>query len=182
MIAVTVVLRAGDVLDSSCEALLLTIDGTTRGLEGNIARQFSVRWPEDWRDIERAIRFPVALGCTIAVPLDGDRPYKLVLLASTLHHLDEIDEPTRIGIIRSAYGEAIRLCALHRVPSLASAVMSGGWRVPQAVALRAMVSIARALGEPLRRVRLEIFLPLQADVASAIESGTEEGWYSRDSD
>ena len=52
-------LVTGDILDAKTDALLLTIDGTRRGMEGNIARQFARRWPDDWEDMQRDVRYPV---------------------------------------------------------------------------------------------------------------------------
>ena len=55
----------GDVLQTGTDALLLTIDGAKPGLEGNIARAFAKRFPDDWEIIEGGVPFPIALGRTI---------------------------------------------------------------------------------------------------------------------
>ena len=64
----TLELVTGDVLNARADALLLTIDGTKRGMEGNIARQFARRWPDDWEDMQRDVRYPVPMGRTVVVP------------------------------------------------------------------------------------------------------------------
>lgn len=40
-----------DLFSVKSEALLLTIDGARRGLEGNLARQFARLSPDDWEDV-----------------------------------------------------------------------------------------------------------------------------------
>lgn len=85
-------LVTGDVLDAKADALLLNIDGAKRGMEGNIARQFARRWTDDWEDMQRDVRYPVPIGRTVAVPWGGDCPWRLILFASTLHHLDVLDD------------------------------------------------------------------------------------------
>jgi hypothetical protein len=49
-----VVLRVlhGNVLDAIADALILTIDGAKKGMEGNIARAFARKWPEIWHELE----------------------------------------------------------------------------------------------------------------------------------
>lgn len=61
-------LIAGNVLDAKADALLLTIDGTKRGMEGNIARQFVRRWSDDWGDMQRDVRHPIPIGRAVADP------------------------------------------------------------------------------------------------------------------
>jgi len=169
-------LLTGDVLNSGAEAVTLTIDGAAKGMGGNISRQFARRWPEDWEDIERALRFPIALGRTVAIAHDGDCPFKLILFASTLHHVGVVDDEEKRGIIRSAFGDAIHHAAEHRVSSMATAVMTGGWRLPAVQALRAMAAMARSLSALAPALRLEIYLPGDMDLASTRDAGREEGW------
>ena len=131
-----------NVLEIQSDALLLTIDGAKAGMEGNIARQFAKRWPEDWADMVRTLRYPVPIGRTVAVPWEGDAPWKLFLFASTLHHLDVLDDRQKAGVVSQAFIEALKLCLKHRVSSLSTAVLQGGWRLSQEQALTAMWSPA----------------------------------------
>ena len=120
-----------DVLDASAEALMLAIDGAARGMEGNVARVFAGRWPERWREIEEEVRYPVPLGRTFEVELenDDDCPFRLVILASTLHHMETLSDGAKLGIVRSAMEEAVRSLARYRLRSLATTAMRGGWRL-----------------------------------------------------
>lgn len=128
----------GNILDTPADGLLLTIDGSKRGLEGNLARQFEKRWPDDWQDMQPDIRYPVPLGKTVAVPWDGDCPWKYIIFASTLHHLDAYSENEKRTIVNSAFFDAIHRCRRLGVASLSTIVLRGGWRLSMQDAFRAM--------------------------------------------
>ena len=128
----------GDVLAQSTDAVLLTVDGLKRGLEGNVARQFERQWPDDWQLMQRDVHYPIALGRTVAVPWDGDCPWQLVLFASTLNHLEILSNRQKLEVVRSSLSEALRLCVRHGVRSLASVVLQGGWRLNSDDALQEM--------------------------------------------
>lgn len=145
----------GDVLNSSAEALLLTIDGTKQGMEGNIARQFAKLFPEDWTYLLRDIKYPVPIGRTVAVLWDGDCQWKYLLFASTLHHVDTLDDGQKLGVIRSALAEALQLCVRLQIRSLATAVMQGGWRLSAEDALLEMGKVYRSVG--CGQVKLQIY-------------------------
>lgn len=147
-------LVTGNVLDARADALLLTIDGAKRGMEGNIARQFARRWPDDWEDMQRDVRYPVPIGRTVAVPWDGDCPWRLILFASTLHHLDVLDDRQKRSVIRTSLTEALQLCVRHHATTLAMALLQGGWRLSAENALQEMRSTYHVAGCP--QVRLAV--------------------------
>ena len=128
----------GDVLHAEADALLLTLDGSKRGLEGNIARAFAKRFPDDWESIEGAVPFPIALGRIVFVRNDGDAPWHSFIIAATLHHVDIIDDGAKLDIIRRAFREALLLCGRHAIFSLATTVLAGGWRIDAARAFSTM--------------------------------------------
>lgn len=142
----------GDVLDADTDALLLTIDGTQSGMEGNIARQFARRFSEDWEHLQRGVNYSVPIGRTVAVPWKGNCPWRLLLLASTLHHVGVFDEQQKLRVVRSALAEALQLCVRLRINSLATAVLQGGWRLDAQTAMNAMQSAYRFASCP--QVRL----------------------------
>ena len=131
-----------DVLETKADALLLTLDGARAGLEGNVARQFARRWPDDWQDMTRRLRFPIPLGRTVAIPWEGDAPWKLFLFASTLHHVDILDDSEKARIASKAFHEALKLCAQHRACSIATVMFTGGWRLSRDQAIASMFSPA----------------------------------------
>ena len=150
-------LVSGDVLDVHTDAVLLTIDGRKPGMEGNIARQFARRFPEDWLYLQRDVRYPVPIGRSVIVPWDGDCPWSHILFASTLHHLDVLEEYEKLRVIRLALTEALQLCVRHGISSLSTAVLQGGWRLSPEAALSEMESTYRSAS--CLQVRLVIVVP-----------------------
>ena len=127
-----------DVLDAQADALLLTIDGQARGLRGNIAHAFQRRWPEAYEDFESQLRFPVALGSAVRVDADNDSPWRTILFVSTLHHLETLDDSSRLEVIRRALASALHLAARTAIRTLATTPMKGGWRLSATEAYRTM--------------------------------------------
>lgn len=146
----------GNLLDSATDAVLLTLDGSKSGLEGNIARQFSRRFPEDWEYLQRAIKYPIPIGRTVIVPWDGDCHWRYILFASTLHHFGVLNDHEKLRVIRMALTEALRLCLRHGATSLSTAVLQGGWRLDAESALREMRTAYDGAGCP--QVRLQIYV------------------------
>jgi len=146
----------GDVLSCPADAVVLTIDGAKKGMEGNIARSYARHWPDAWMEIEDAIRYPVPLGRCIAVASENESPFRLVLLASTLHHLDVLTDAQKAGVVRAALGDAVKLALRHRVGRLATAVMTGGWRMELEPALAAMLDILRPITPPRHALKVSI--------------------------
>jgi hypothetical protein len=63
-------------------------------------------------------------------------------------HLEVLTDKQKAGIVTSALSEAVGLAMRHRVRSLASAVMTGGWRLPFGAALDAMLDCLGSLVRP----------------------------------
>lgn len=138
----------GDVLESHTDALLLTIDGAKRGMEGNIARQFARRFPEDWEFMQQDVKYPVPIGRTVVVPWDGDCPWRFILFASTLHHVGVLDDLQKLRVIHLALAETLQHCVRLRINSIATAVLQGGWRLSAQAALLEMKSAYQGAGCP----------------------------------
>jgi O-acetyl-ADP-ribose deacetylase (regulator of RNase III) len=159
----------GDILDATADGLILTIDGAHKGMEGNLARAYARRWPDAYEEVAYEIPYPLALGRTIAAFPDAENPFRLVLVASTLHHADILDEGQKAAVVSNALREAIALAQRHRVQRLATAVMSGGWRLPFISALNVMLTVARPLSMQKLGMKLEIYIRDEADYLSALE-------------
>lgn len=164
----TVRLIHGDVLDATTEGLILTIDGTQKGLEGNLARAYARRWPDSFEELGYEIPYPLPLGRAVAVRIEDDSPFRVIVLASTLHHLDVLDERQKVAVTTSAYSEAIALARRFRLRSIASAVLSGGWRLPVKAALHAMLTVARPFSEQESALSVEIHFKEKQDLNDAV--------------
>lgn len=127
-----------DVLDSTADAVLLTIDGTGRNLYGTVTQAFRRRWPDVFDDLMRRIKYPLPIGKVQAIALDEECPFRIAIVASTLHHVGVLDESQKLAIARTALFSGLELAHQHRATALASAVLAGGWRLPAVCALQAM--------------------------------------------
>lgn len=162
------ILELGDVLDAQTEAILLTVDGSARNkrdparpirggkeiLSGNISNQFAKRWPEDWEDMQPDIPFPIPIGHSVGIQWDGDCPWRLIVLASTLHHVGERTDVEKLAIIKSAFAGALSIAQRHHVKSLATVALKGGWRLPLADAVKTMLSTYRQAESSIQKIDL----------------------------
>jgi hypothetical protein len=138
-----------NVLDATADALLLTIDGQGRGLRGNIAHAFQRRWPDAYEDFESQLRFPIPLGTAVRIDADTDSPWRTILFASTLHHLETLNGDARHEVIRQGLRSALDVAARTGLRTLATTPMKGGWRLHAPEAYRTMYHTW--LASPLHR-------------------------------
>jgi O-acetyl-ADP-ribose deacetylase (regulator of RNase III) len=148
--------RHGDLFDSDASALVLTIDGAAAGMEGNTARQFARRWPDDWEEIAGDVDYPIPLGRVSDHEPSYDCPFELVILASTLEHRRTLSPQQKKSVVATAIEETVRLAARQGVPSVAIGVMSGGWRLTADQALVAMVEGLERSGPAAATVELHV--------------------------
>ena len=127
-----------NVLDAGADALILTLDGSAKSMEGNICRQFSRKWPRVWNEIADEIRYPIRLGDVVDYEPAGEHPFRVILFASTLHHKQVLSEMEKKSIVKSALMKAIRLAADYGAKTVATGLMKGGWRMSEDTAFIAM--------------------------------------------
>lgn len=168
-------IQLGNVLDAHADALLLTIDGARKGLEGNIARAFDHRWPDAFEEVVEQIAYPLPLGRAVLTRAETDCPFQAVLFASTLHHLDVFSEGEKARVTAMALQEAIGLARRYGLRSLASVVLTGGWRLPFAAALGTMLSTASFLTHGEAALELLICVRSEAEYASAMAVAGNKG-------
>ena len=148
----------GDVLEAKADALIITIDGAKRGMEGNIARVFARRWPEAWEEIEEEITYPLPLGEVFPFEPSSDCPFHILLMASTLNHRDILSEAAKKGIVRSALYNAITEAASYSVKSIATVIMTGGWRLPIQSAFVAMTEGYEIALQAANDINIDIYV------------------------
>jgi O-acetyl-ADP-ribose deacetylase (regulator of RNase III) len=156
-----------NVLDASADALILAMDGARRGMGGTVAHGFARRWPEVFGEIEDQIGYPVPSGRAVATWPTSECPFLRVFMAATLHHLDVLADSQKAGVVASALGEALSLAVRHRPYAIATAVMTGGWRLPLARALGTMLEASQFLAREDAAVSLAIHVLDDAAVARA---------------
>lgn len=131
-----------NILDSSAEAIILTIDGAKKGMEGNIARAFAKKYPNAWELLEYEITYPIPIGMAkiFNIEDDDDCNQKFCIIASTLHHLDVLEQSSKRNIINSALRYALTQANNHQLKSLCTTIMKGGWRLELEDALVQMIT------------------------------------------
>lgn len=129
----------GNVLDARADAVVFSIDGSAKGMEGNICRQFEARWPDVWREVQDEISYPIPLGRVFDYEPAGDCPFCWIILASTLNHKDALSASVKKGIVSTALERSLKIVAGYGAKKIASTIMSGGWRLPQEAAFLAMI-------------------------------------------
>lgn len=165
-----------DVLDTAADALMLTVDGVKRGMEGNIARQFERRYPDDWQDMQREILYPVPLGRTVGFAWDGDCPWGVILIASTLNHIEVLTAQQKASVVRAACSEGLSIASRRGTRSVASAVMRGGWRLDMDEGFIAMGEAYFSAGHDVRQIEFQICLPDGVEVLRLSEIARNRKW------
>jgi len=149
----------GSVLDAKANAIIFTIDGAAKGMEGAVARQFARRWPEVWAEIESEIRYPVPLGNVFEHEPIAECSFRVAILAATLHHKDDLNEQSKKGVVKSALEAAIETGAVHGVTAIASTVMKGGWRLKEEAAFLAMSEACETAFQIHPNINVLVYVP-----------------------
>ena len=166
----------GNVLDAKAEAIILTVDGVAKGMEGNLSRQFALRWPDVWQEILDEIRHPIPLGKVMAYEPVAECAFQLIVLASTLHHREVLTDKAKQGIIRAATERSMNIAAEYRISTIAAAVMAGGWRLKLQDAFLSMVDGYESARQNNIDANLDVYI-LQPDDFETIQSLTQTiGW------
>jgi hypothetical protein len=148
----------GDVLDADSDAILMTIDGSAKGMEGNICLQFRKRWPEVWDEIMEDIRYPIALGKVYDYEPVSLSNFRFILLASTLHHRDIMMEGQKKNVIKTALEDAINRALSYKITRIATGIMRGGWRLPDTVAFMAMLDACETADRAGKNLNIDIYI------------------------
>lgn len=125
-----------NLFDGLDEALILTIDGAAKGMEGNIARAFARLHPDAWEEIDYNLKYPIPLGTAKVVEIHPDLKcqYKFCFIASTLNHLHVLTDQEKLNVLSSALRQVLSIGAARGIKSIGTAVLAGGWRLPIEVA------------------------------------------------
>lgn len=166
----------GNVLDSDSDAIVLTVDGSTKGMEGNISRQFSLRWPNVWQDIQNEMTKPIPLGRVAEFETVSDCPFRLVLLASTLHHREVLSDAAKQGIIRDATERSLVIASKYNIEKVASAIMIGGWRMSMQKAFLSMLEGYESARQKNINTDLDVYMLQASDYKNIRALACNIGW------
>lgn len=130
-----------NILYSESEAIIFPIDGSRKGLEGNIAREYSKLHSKEWKIIEDSVNYPLGLGNVSTVQLN-ETNHKIVILASILNHIETIDTKTYERVVYNSFRDSLLEAKKHHIKTIATPLLSGGWRLDP---LRAFVVMSNTL-------------------------------------
>lgn len=121
----------GNILDSDAEAIILTVDGMRKGLEGNVSRAFERMYPELWEELQYEFKYPISSGFSKIYSIDPifECTNKFCILASTLNHIEILDNKQKLKVISSALTSSLALASRNGVTTICSCILSGGWRL-----------------------------------------------------
>lgn len=61
--------------DKPSDAVILSIDGASKGMGGRVARAFERLYPDSWSFIEKQVTYPVQLGFSVPVSIPHNKSY-----------------------------------------------------------------------------------------------------------
>ncbi len=168
----------GNLLESSDEAIILTVDGAAKGLEGNIACAFARKYPSVWEELEYEIKYPFSLGSvqSFSVHSDLDCPYKQILMAATLHHIDVLSDEEKLNVVQSALTNALMLANKKGAKSIGTAILTGGWRIYLVEAFAGMLAAYKRLNpRSLPNLRIYVLKEVEFDeLVNVLMKGAHE--------
>ena len=153
------IIKRGDLFTSDSPAIVLPIDGSKRGLEGNLASAFSKRFPDAWEAVAEQIQFPMGLGSADAFSTEKyDCCAQNIIVVSTLHHLSELNSADVTTVARDATRAAIEMAIIYKFERVDFPILSGGWRLPVEKSVVVMVNtyLRFSLGRKLPDARIMI--------------------------
>ena len=115
--------------DRTSDAIILTIDGASKGMAGKAARTFGELYPEIWQFIESQVQYPVTAGSSVSISIPGGIPFKVVFLAATLTHLPDMQNTSQKSLSLRAFNMAIRDATVLGLKTIRCSLPIGGWRV-----------------------------------------------------
>ena len=154
----------------------MTVDGAAKGMEGNLSRQFALRWPDVWSEIQDEIRHPITLGRVIEYEPVADCSFQLILLASTLHHREVLSDAAKQGIIRDATEKSLRIAEKYSINTVAASLMVGGWRLAMQSAFLSMVDGYESARRNNVNANLDIHILQPSDYETLQALARNIGW------
>jgi len=141
-----------DILLSTAQAIILSIDGYNKGMEGKLAREFEKAYPTVWNKIESFISYPLPMGKIKGLQIDGN-PFNHIIVASLLPHIENISYQMQKEIVFSAYSETLNYCVQKGITHVTSGLLTCGWRLQP---IDAFTIMTQAIECNIRRIKPSI--------------------------
>lgn len=165
-----------NILESTADAIILTIDGSATGMGGHVANDFAKLWPDAWEEVEDELEYPLGLGKVVEVNVFSDCPFKQLLVASTLHHMDVLSMNQKLSVVRTATENAIQAAAASDTKVVATTILSGGWRLDPLNAFMAMSDACESQEKKGMKVTLDIYMFDQNQFEAIDNLAKSIGW------
>ncbi|MDP4281613.1 MAG: hypothetical protein Q8867_05625 [Bacteroidota bacterium] len=147
------------IFDHSSDGVILTIDGTSKGMGGKVARTFAELYPETWKYIESQAHYPIAFGKCASIPIPDGDPFRYVFLAATLMHLPDINGSSLKAPALHAYCMAIVAATSYGLKTVRCGLPTGGWRIDPLNAFLLLAEVSDKTGSSTKTVELHICIP-----------------------
>lgn len=164
------------IFDNSSDGVILTIDGTSRGMGGKIARKFEELYPETWKYIESQAPYPIALGKCASIFIPSGTSFKYVFLAATLSHSPVIKGSSLRSPVLQAYSLAIVNANSYGLKSVRCGLPTGGWRIDPLNAFLVLPEVLDKTGLSTKTVELDVCIPDQKIFDSVVKFATNIGF------
>lgn len=169
-------IEKGNLFDSKTGAIILTVDGASKGMEGNIARAFGRLYPDVWEELDYDIEYPIPLGSAKIYSIEPDLgcTNSHCIIASTLNHIDVLEDREKLEVISQALRASLSLAANRGVSTICTGILSGGWRIEIEQALEEMLSTYQRAKDTSPQVPLLKIYILGSSEFNHVESYLEE--------
>lgn len=128
----------GDIFTDASEAIVVSIDGTAKDMEGRLARRFERHYTDLWKEVTSLISYPVPLGDIFTFRAEVAAPYKMVVAAGQINHIDNLSFEEEKSVVFTVFSKTLRDCLKYGIKSLACTPMKGGFRLDSFNAFLAM--------------------------------------------
>jgi hypothetical protein len=153
------IIKNESIFDHSSDGVIITIDGTSKGMGGKIARKFEDLYPETWPYIELQAEYPIALGKCISISIPSGAPFKLVFLAATLSHFPFIKGSSLRSPALQAYNLAIKEALSYGLKTVRCGLPTGGWRIDPLNAFFVLAEVLDKAGSSTKTLELHVCIP-----------------------
>jgi hypothetical protein len=157
---VPVTLRHGNILESSADALLLTVGEESERTGGSVAGQFARHHEEVWEDLLDALPSPMTVGTVHACQCPehfDDCPFHTLVVGCLLYHQGVRAGGDKLALVAGILDRALRAAVAAGATTFASALLQGGWRLEPVLALEAMIAAYIGSARSGKRLDLEIW-------------------------
>jgi len=169
-------LKNESLFDQSADAIIVSIDGVSKGMGGKVARMFEKLYPVTWQYIESQVDYPLSPGICVAVPIPVGNPFKYILLATTLLHLPVVTTSLTKSVTLKAYSMTLTTACSIGLKTLRCGLPTGGWRVDPLNAFIVLTEVLDKTMDSTKGMELQLCIPDKDIFDSILKFATNTGF------